>query len=340
MTGRGAALHRVPTRLFGAACLLLLLLFGTAGSTVVRGVQTRSAAAAPSQPRLSAGPFAGRALFASPHSAAAHAAAAGHSPVLRRLAQVPQAIWLSGGSPDAVARAVGVAAREAEQASSVPVFVLYDIPHRDCGDGQSAGGAQSAADYRRFVSAFVRADAGRPAIVVLEPDSLAQLDCLSPAQRAGRITLLRWAVGVLSGPHLAVYLDGGVRGWRSAQTMAQRLDAAGVAHARGFAVNVANYDGTSDETAYGLAISAHIGWKHFVIDTSRNGRPGTSGHWCNVPGMAVGALPGTPVDSRAVDALLWIKPPGESDGSCGAEPRPAGRFDPGAATALMRRAGY
>lgn len=340
MTVRDAALRRVPARLCGAVSLLLLLLFGTAGSTVVRGVQSRSAAAAAAQPRLPAGPFAGRALYVWPHSAAARAAAAGHSPVLRRLARVPQAIWLSGGSADAVARTVEVAAREAEQASSIPVFVLYDIPHRDCGDGQSSGGAQSAADYRRFVSAFARADAGRPAIVVLEPDSLAQLDCLDPAQQAGRLSLLRWAAGVLSDSHLAVYLDGGVRGWKSARTMAKRLNAAGVAHARGFAVNVANYDGTSDETAYGLAIAAHTGWKHFVIDTSRNGRPGASGHWCNVPGMAVGALPGTPASSRAVDALLWIKPPGESDGSCGSGPRPAGRFDPAAATDLMHRGGF
>jgi endoglucanase len=338
MIVRCATLQRVPARLLGAACLLLLLLFGTAGSAVVRGVQSRTAAAA--QPRLSAGPFAGRALYASPHSAAARAAAAGHSPVLRRLAQVPQAIWLSGGSPDAVERTVEVAAHEAEQASSVPVFVLYDIPHRDCGGGQSSGGAQSAADYRRFVSAFARANAGRPAIVVLEPDSLAQLDCLDPSQQTGRLALLRWAAGMLSGGHLAVYLDGGVHGWKSARTMARRLDAAGVAHARGFAVNVANYDGTTAETEYGLAIAAHIGWKHFVIDTSRNGRPGASGHWCNVPGMAVGALPGTPASSRAVDALLWIKPPGESDGSCGVGPRPAGRFDPGVATDLMRRGGH
>lgn len=338
MTARGAGLSRVPARLLGAACLAVLLLFGAAGSTVLRDAPSRTAAAVPAQPRLHAGPFAGRALYASPHSAAARAA--GHSVRLQRLARIPQAIWLSGGSPGAAARTVEIAAREAQRSSSVPVFVLYDIPHRDCGNGQSAGGAPSAAEYRRFVSAFARADAGRPAIVVLEPDSLAQLDCLTPAQRTGRITLLRWAVRTLSGRHLAVYLDGGVRGWKSARTMAERLNAAGVAHARGFAVNVANYDGTSDETAYGLAIAAHTGWKHFVIDTSRNGRPGGSGHWCNVPGMAVGALPGTVADSRAVDALLWIKPPGESDGSCGVGPRPAGRFDPGAAADLMRRGGY
>ena len=65
---------------------------------------------------------------------------------------------------------------------------------------------------------------------------------------------------------------------------------------------------------------------HFVIDTSRNGRgPGTpkSGTnykdaqiWCNPPDRGLGARPTTRTGNPLVDAYLWIKIPGESDGQC------------------------
>lgn len=64
---------------------------------------------------------------------------------------------------------------------------------------------------------------------------------------------------------------------------------------------------------------------HFVIDTSRNGRgawlppAGTYTDpqvWCNPPGRGIGDLPTTAVDNALVDAKLWIKVPGESDGQC------------------------
>jgi endoglucanase len=69
---------------------------------------------------------------------------------------------------------------------------------------------------------------------------------------------------------------------------------------------------------------------HFVIDTSRNGQgpwhPTVSypdaQDWCNPPGRGVGARPtastGVPVvlGQQLVDAYLWVKVPGESDGSC------------------------
>ncbi|MGY1654041.1 glycoside hydrolase family 6 protein [Geodermatophilus sp. SYSU D01119] len=63
---------------------------------------------------------------------------------------------------------------------------------------------------------------------------------------------------------------------------------------------------------------------HFVIDTSRNGQ-GTwtppAGFpspldWCNPPGRGLGALPTTQTGNALADAFLWLKVPGESDGSC------------------------
>jgi endoglucanase len=64
---------------------------------------------------------------------------------------------------------------------------------------------------------------------------------------------------------------------------------------------------------------------HFVIDTSRNGRgpwQAPSGvysdpeDWCNPPGRGLGVLPTTDTGNELVDAHLWIKVPGESDGKC------------------------
>lgn len=65
---------------------------------------------------------------------------------------------------------------------------------------------------------------------------------------------------------------------------------------------------------------------HFVIDTSRNGRgswapkPGNNYKdaqtWCNPPDRGLGARPTTRTGNPLVDAYLWIKIPGESDGQC------------------------
>jgi endoglucanase len=66
---------------------------------------------------------------------------------------------------------------------------------------------------------------------------------------------------------------------------------------------------------------------HFVIDTSRNGLgpwdysgkypdAGTAQDWCNPPGRGVGIAPTTNTGNALVDAYLWVKVPGESDGSC------------------------
>jgi endoglucanase len=63
---------------------------------------------------------------------------------------------------------------------------------------------------------------------------------------------------------------------------------------------------------------------HFVIDTSRNGLgPWTTTvsypdkqDWCNPPGRGLGIAPTTDTGNVLVDAYLWLKVPGESDGSC------------------------
>ncbi|HMO12220.1 MAG TPA: glycoside hydrolase family 6 protein, partial [Actinotalea sp.] len=43
---------------------------------------------------------------------------------------------------------------------------------------------------------------------------------------------------------------------------------------------------------------------------------GTAQDWCNPPGRGVGLAPTTRTGHPLVDAYLWIKVPGESDGQC------------------------
>ena len=122
-------------------------------------------------------------------------------------------------------------------------------------------------------------------------------------------------------------------------------EAGGTDKIRGFAVNVSNYDSLQDGDLVHLEPSdpatgelkyvelldrslteAGISGKAFVVDTSRNGRSGIrtrSGSWCNVKGAGLGARPQA-APGPFVDAYLWIKPPGDSDGS--ADPSQAG-FD-------------
>ena len=64
--------------------------------------------------------------------------------------------------------------------------------------------------------------------------------------------------------------------------------------------------------------------KHFVIDTSRNGQGAwtpTASYpdpqdWCNPPDRGLGARPTANTGHALIDAYLWIKIPGESDGEC------------------------
>lgn len=72
---------------------------------------------------------------------------------------------------------------------------------------------------------------------------------------------------------------------------------------------------------------------HFVIDTSRNGagpwEPPAGVYpdpqdWCNPPGRGLGIRPTADTGHPLLDAYLWIKIPGESDGECTRGLGPAG----------------
>lgn len=279
-----------------------------------------------------ANPLAGKPFYVDPASAAMVAARNANPPnaELTSVANTPQSYWLDQAFPPAtvggtVARYTGAA----QAAGAMPVLTLYGIPHRDCGS-YASGGFATGTDYRGWIDAVASGLGSSPATIIVEPDALAMADCLSPDQRQERFDLVRYAVDTLTrDPAAAVYVDAGHSRWLSAEAMAARLNDVGVGRARGFSLNVSNFYTTDEEIGYGEAISGLTNGSHYVIDTSRNGAgpaPDAPLNWCNPSGRALGAPPTTATAGAHADAYLWIKRPGESDGTCGRGEPQAGRF--------------
>jgi endoglucanase len=238
---------------------------------------------------------------------------------LTRIADEANALWFGDWNQD-VMGAVRDVVRASAAAGAIPVLVAYNIPQRDCGS-YSAGGARNGSAYLDWVRDFARGLSGGRAIVILEPDASASLDCLSASGRTERLGLLSQAVALLSAEGARVYVDAGHPFWQTAGEMATRLRAAGVDGAAGFALNVSNYHSTAANLSYGESLSRLLDGARFVIDTSRNGI-GTAdpADWCNAPGQALGDRPRVNPGPPRVDAYLWIKRPGESDGTCNGGP--------------------
>jgi endoglucanase len=290
--------------------------------------------------------LAGARLFVDPTSNAHYTAEAwraarpADAAQLDKIAGQPQVRWFGSWNTN-VQHDVEALATTMTAAGTVPVFVAYNIPQRDCG-GLSGGNSTTTADaYRQWIAGLADGIGARRAAVILEPDALAGMDCLSPADQQVRVDLLSWAVATLHAKgNIAVYLDAGNPGWQTAATMSARLARAGVALAQGFSLNVSNFVGTTENLAYGTELSALVGGKHFIIDTGRNGLGVASNHeWCNPAGRALGERPTTQTGQSLADAYLWVKAPGESDGVCNGATT-SGQWMGEYALGLAQRAAY
>lgn len=283
------------------------------------------------------------ALYVNPNSPAASQANAWRSSrpadarAMDLLAAQPTAVWFGGWNGN-IYNDVRSLVQRAASAGKTPVLIAYNIPQRDCG-GYSAGGVGSPEAYRTWISSIASAIGNDKAIVILEPDALSGITCLSGADQATRMGLLSGAITTLkNNPNTLVYLDAGHSAWVDVNTMASRLQSANVARADGFALNVSNFRTTSESTTYGTQISQKLGGKHFIIDTARNGL-GSNGEWCNPGGRAIGQKPTLQTGNALIDAYLWLKVPGESDGSCNGGPS-AGQWWGDYALGLVQRSAY
>ncbi|WP_419993671.1 glycoside hydrolase family 6 protein [Streptomyces boninensis] len=260
--------------------------------------------------------------------------------IRRAIAKKPMARWFGPWDAD-VRASVADHTRAAAKDDKLPLLVAYNIPGRDCG-GHSGGGAETAAEYRSWIEDFAAGIGDRPALVVVEPDALPQLDeCLSESEQKERTDLIRHATEALrdKAPNAWTYLDAGTAHWKPAPQMAERLDAAGLRNTHGFSINVANYYESGESGDFAREINDDLRrnadyTKPYVIDTSRNGN-GSNHEWCNPGGRKLGPAAKTGGPGGA-EMLLWVKTPGASDGNCGVAPdMAAGQFSPELAMGLI-----
>ncbi|MGC9380371.1 glycoside hydrolase family 6 protein [Streptomyces sp. MH13] len=257
-----------------------------------------------------------------------------------RIADHPAAVWFADYTPGTITSRVRAVTSGGAEAGRVPVVVPYAIPDRDCG-GHSQGGAPDLDAYDAWIDRFAAGLGSGDVIVVLEPDSVAQADCLSAGARADRFASLARAGRVLkdANPKARVYYDAGHSGWHAPAKQAGWLRQAGAASADssdGIFSNVSNFHVTADEVAYDRAVLDALGGPPglgAVIDTSRNGSGAPAdGEWCDPEGRTLGRAPTLSTGMGRIDAYLWVKLPGESDG-CKGKP---GTFTPSYAYDLAR----
>lgn len=265
-------------------------------------------------------PFAGRELYVDPDSEALRAVDAATDSATRdaflTIADQPTGIWLTPEEHPAgeVGPYVAQVVADAAAGDTLPLFVVYGVPDRDC--GQFSAGGTTVEGYEAWVREIAVALDGTGTPVVLEPDGISLAEQCGDVE--GRLSLVSTAAATLTDAGATVYLDGGHSNWHSVQETADLLRRAGIADVHGFATNVSNYNDDTSELAYAERLSAQLGGKPFVVDTGRNGN-GSDGTWCNPPGAALGAPP-LSLEADGMEANLWVKPPGESDGTCGGGP--------------------
>ncbi|WP_193607660.1 glycoside hydrolase family 6 protein [Nocardioides lijunqiniae] len=293
----------------------------TAGAPAATPVRTTAARAR--DPRKT------RALYRDPKSSAARQGAA-YAAIGRR----PAARWFTNEAypQRRITAAVRGHLTRSTRARRTATMVVYAIPHRDCGQ-YSSGGVANAKAYRRWVTAFargIRAVRGSKPIVVLEPDAIAQYGQASCASPRDRLASLRFATRTLSRAGAWVYLDAGHSNYTPYDTRPAMLKSAGVAYARGISTNVANFRPLADEKAYATLMvrqlrALGVRGTRYVVDTSRNGasQP-VAGDVINPTWARLGTRPRLAFQG-AFDGTLWVKNPGESDGTTNGGPA-AGRW--------------
>jgi endoglucanase len=336
--------------MFRASMLKAFTVTALSASVMLSSMQSASADVAASPVRTAvkkttADPWS-RPFYADPNSPASQIARAEpNNQAAATIAKVPQARWFTpDNSVSTIRAAVARYVDGATATNTLPVLTTYAIPARDCGS-YSAGGLPNAAAYKSWIQQLRAGIGTRPAIVIVEPDALTSADCLTAAARTERFAMLADAVNQLSaGGTTRVYLDAGHSRWLSVTELVNRLKVAGIQNARGFSLNVSNFYTTAEQQTYGEQVSAKLGGKSYVVDVSRNGRgPAAEAplNWCNPLDRGLGVLPTRQTNAAHNDANLWVKNPGQSDGTCERNDPYSGHwFQARAASMLQLRVGW
>ena len=223
---------------------------------------------------------------------------------------------------------------DAERANAVPLVTTMRHTGRECHRGYQAGGPREDEATRRWFDAFAEAVGDSRVVIAYEPDSIGTIDCLAPSRRDDRIALLRYGIDRLSElPNATIYIEASASDWKPVWDTVSKLRRIGVHKVRGFMLNVTHFDWTAANVKYGKAVSRRLGGKHFIVNTSANGRGPV--HFrrriggrnrlipinCHPQFRGTGPTPTTDTGDPAVDAYMWISRPGYSSGSCNGGPR-------------------
>jgi endoglucanase len=238
---------------------------------------------------------------------------------------------------------------QCDQPGTVPLMVVMRHQGKGCSGTYRAGGVAEDRRTMRWYDDFADSVGNHRVVIAFEPDSLGTVDCLARDRRKARLDVLRYGVDRLSQlPNATIYLEAGASDWEPATRTAKQLRYIGISKVRGFMLNVTHHDWTRSNILHGLQISRMVGGKHFIINTSYNGRGPlhyrkwisrakhkwrTINVWCH-PGLrGLGPAPTTATANPMVDAYMYINRPGYSAGSCNGGPLPVGTWWP--ARALM-----
>ncbi|KAG9081901.1 hypothetical protein FRC06_005336 [Ceratobasidium sp. 370] len=267
-----------------------------------------------------------------------------------KLTSVSTAIWIADrASVSSISTYLQDASNiqiESQRKLIVPL-VVYDLPDRDCSAGASAGEFSSAnggeGKYQEFITAVAAQLKSFPGIataIVLEPDSIGNMvsnqgipfcATATPVQKRS----LAYAISVLGVlPNVSIYLDGAHATWLGwPDSLGPTAKVVGDIYAaakqlnpkalvRGISTDVSNYNGLDQEITYHTNLASYlnqVGYPaHFVVDQGRSGNQNVTrsgSDWCNFKYAGLGPRPTANTTSPLLDAVLWIKPPGESDGS-------------------------
>ena len=226
-----------------------------------------------------------------------------------------------------VQKAVRAYTSRALDARKTPMLVVYGIPGRDCGSHSSEGALQNARQYRGWIRKLAAGVEDQKAIVIVEPDALPLFSssvAACPTKPTGWKGMLAYANQQLGRTDAWVYLDAGHSNWTPYDERPRFLKEAGIKYVRGFSTNVSNFRPTADEKRYAAELlrglkRIGVKGKHYVIDTSRNGAAPQDDQVLNPYWARIGKPPRLVFDG-AFDGTLWVKHPGESDGTVNGGP--------------------
>ncbi|GIG53944.1 glycoside hydrolase family 6 protein [Demequina activiva] len=265
-----------------------------------------------------------------------------------RITGTAQARWIGSWSTnDAISNYAHQVYTAAAAADRIGLIAYYGMRDYTC---EEAASDPELADFyaeRSRVLVEELPGSGAQAWIVLEPALVASLGSCEGDPRGAWVAD---AAATFADAGAAVYLDAGVVDDPAA--IAASLASLDLESVAGIAVGTNGYRAVSEQLAAGEAVLAALAdagvdvdaprsgpdpgepGLGLIVDTSRSAVPVEAPEPCNPPEAGIGVPPRL-VGAGALDAYVWIKRVGESDGACNGGPT-RGQFSQALALQLAR----